>query len=79
MGSIDVTLDIALESRGITAYQIAKAADLSKRNITPGAVYNIISGRARPSLESLAIILDLANDLTDQRIDIKDVLYYDFG
>ena len=79
MGSIDVTLDIALAKRGITAYRIAKAADLSNTGLTSGAVYNIISGRARPSLESLAIILDLANNLTDQRIDIKDILYYDFG
>lgn len=64
-----------LEERGITAYALAKASDISRLN----TIYRIARRGQEPTrvdLPTLATVLDGLRKLTGQPIDITDVLEY---
>lgn len=78
MGMIRVTLRELLDSHGKTAYWLAEEVQKSKSAVlTTGAVYNIVAGRANPSLDSIAQIMDVLCNSLDENIEIWQVMEYD--
>lgn len=76
MGHIQVSLKEVLYSRGISAYRLAEEIDRQGSGLTRGAVYNIVSGRTKPSLDSLAVILDALSYLAYPPVTVCDLLEY---
>lgn len=78
MGAIRVTVKDVLERHGKTAYWLAERAEKTPGiKLTKGALYNIVAGRANPSLDSIAQILEVLNRWLDEDIELDQVLEYD--
>jgi len=69
MGAIRVTLKELLQSHGKTAYWLAEEMQQRNAKLTKGAIYNIVAGRANPSLDSIAQIIDVLSIALDEDIE----------
>lgn len=76
MPAIRLTLDKALEERGISRYKLAAEV---KRQTGYGesTVYGAVRGQFLPRLETLAAMLSALEELSGKPIELCDVLEYD--
>lgn len=74
MSRVTVKLQPLLDSFELTAHRLAQETE--RRGVSRASVYAVATGRAKPSLDSLAIIIGSLRALTGKPVEIADLLEY---
>lgn len=70
---IQLKLKQFLKLHGISAYELGKSVE----GISPKTIYMYVNGQRHPSLAALDKLIEALRRLTDEPVDVGDVLKYE--
>lgn len=76
MARILVNLDALLERRGVSRYKVAMEAQ-RLGGVAASSVYAIIRGDISPRLDTLAVVIEALENVSEQAVHISEILTYD--
>lgn len=76
MARILVNLDALLEQRGVSRYKVAMEAQ-RLGGVAASSVYAMIRGDIAPRLDTLAVVIEALENVSEQSVHISEILTYD--